>query len=121
MTTAKILKNKVITSLDDSKAVDIVALNVKELTTITDYMIICSGNSNRHVHAIASSLVEAAKHDKTPPLSVTGDDHGEWIIVDLNDVVVHIMLPATREFYNLEKLWQTGEVKKMLPERNIDE
>lgn len=106
------LKKLILASLDDSKARDIVALDVRELTDIADYMIICSGTSNRHTRTIASHLSVKSKASGVVPLSIEGEDTGEWVLVDLVDIVVHIMLPETREFYSLEKLWSApSEVK----------
>lgn len=96
-------------TLDDMKAMDIVVLDVQGITSIADYMVICSGNSTRHVKAIARELVEQAKHNGVRPLGVEGEQDSEWILVDLGDIVVHIMLPKARDFYNLEKLWGTVE------------
>ena len=94
-------------ALLDAKALDIVTIKVEELTTVTDHMVICSGTSRRHVQAIADKLVTEAKHLGNQPLSVTGKEQGEWILVDLADIVVHVMLRETRDHYNLEKLWDT--------------
>ena len=94
-----------IDALEDLKGEDIVVLDVRKLTDITDYMIVASGRSGRQVVALAEHLVMNAKHAKTPPIGVEGLDVGEWVLVDLGDVVVHVMQPEVREFYQLEKLW----------------
>jgi ribosome-associated protein len=91
--------------LDDMKAVDVLTLDVQHLTTVTDTMIIASGRSDRQVRAIASAIVEQCKKAGFRPIGVEGERSGEWVLVDLGGVVVHVMLPRVREFYNLEKLW----------------
>lgn len=100
--------------LDDMKAVDIVALNVGKLTSITDYMIIASGRTNRHVRSIADTVVEKAKEAECLVLGVEGQDFGEWVLVDLDDVIVHVMQPRTRDFYKLENLWSMDSSSKRL-------
>jgi ribosome-associated protein len=97
----------VISALEDLKAEDIRVLDVRHLTSVTDLMVIASGRSTRQVKALASNLVEKAKSQGVQPMGVEGDNVGEWVLVDLVDVVVHIMLPEVRDFYNLEKLWTT--------------
>lgn len=92
-------------ALDDMKADDVHVLDVRHLTTVTDTMVVASGRSDRHVRAIAGGVVEQAKKAGFRPLGVEGERSGEWVLVDLADVVVHVMLPRVREFYNLEKLW----------------
>ena len=92
-------------ALDDLKADNVQVLDVSHLTTVTDTMVIASGRSDRHVKAIAAAVVEQAKKAGFRPLGVEGERSGEWVLVDLADVVVHVMLPRVREFYNLEKLW----------------
>ena len=92
-------------ALDDLKAVDVHVLDVRHLTTVTDTMVVASGRSDRHVRAIAGAVVEHCKKAGFRPLGVEGERSGEWVLVDLADVVVHVMLPRVREFYNLEKLW----------------
>lgn len=95
-----------IDALNDLKAIDLVSIDVRELTNITDTMIICTGRSNRHVKSLADSVVTQAKQHKLSYIRVEGEKEGEWIIVDLADVVVHVMQPAAREFYKLEDLWE---------------
>jgi len=92
-------------ALEDLKAENVVQLDVRPQASFTDYMIFASGNSTRHVRAIADSVVESADKAGRPVLGVEGEDVGEWILVDLGDVVVHVMLPEVRNYYELEKLW----------------
>lgn len=99
----------VIQTLDDHKANDIKEIDVSSLTNVTDRMIICSATSTRHATALADKLLRAVRDEGIRPLGIEGQALGEWILVDLISVVVHIMLPATREFYDLEKLWRTTE------------
>jgi len=92
-------------ALEDVKARDVTVLDVRQLTDITDVMIIAAGTSNRQIKALAERVIEQAKAAGVPPLGTEGEKQGEWILVDLGDVVVHIMLPRMRAFYQLEKLW----------------
>jgi len=99
------VKTLVLDALDSLKSEDIRVLDVRRQASFTDYMIFASGNSRRHVNAIAEAVVEAAKSRGTTPLGVEGEDAGEWVLVDLGDVVIHVMQPDVRRFYDLEKLW----------------
>lgn len=105
MTDLQTLKDIVIDALEDIKAKDIVTLDVKPLTSVADLMIVASGTSNRHVKSIANNVREQVKLKGIQPLGVEGEEAAEWVLVDLGDIIVHIMLPDTRRFYDLEKLW----------------
>ena len=95
-------------ALEDMKAVDVRVIDVRDLTTITDVMVIAGGTSTRHVKAIADNVALEAKRHGVTALGVEGDKGAEWILVDLADVVVHVMMPEIRAFYALEKLWSVG-------------
>ena len=99
----------VLTAIDELKGQHVVHINVKPISSITDDMVFVSGSSNRHVKAIADKVVEDARMIGIKPIGVEGEETAEWILVDLGDVVVHIMLPKTREFYDLERLWSQSE------------
>ena len=102
------LSELVVDALDDVKAQDIVKLDVRDLTTVTDYMIVASGTSNRHVKALVDNVSEKAREAGRKPIGVEGEEGGEWVLLDLDETLVHVMLPKVREFYNLEKLWSLG-------------
>ena len=91
--------------LDDHKAIDIRCLDVSHLTSMMDFMIVASGRSDRHVRALGDALTTACKEKSIEVLGSEGQEAAEWLLVDLVDVVVHIMLPRAREFYEIEKLW----------------
>lgn len=98
----------VVEALDDVKAKDIVTLDVRNMTSVTDYMIVASGTSNRHVKALVDHVAEMARDAGHRPIGVEGEEGSEWVLLDLQDALVHVMLPRVRAFYNLEKLWSLG-------------
>lgn len=100
------LENLVTTALDDMKAVNVKVLDVRGITDIADTFVIASGNSDRHVRSIADRVIQSAKAAGIRTHGLEGARDSEWVLVDLNDVVVHVMLPRTREFYGLERLWE---------------
>jgi ribosome-associated protein len=99
------LKNVVLNALDDIKAYDVSSLEVKDMTPITDYMIIATGTSTTHIKAIADNVVSKVKDLALQPLGVEGKKGADWILIDLGDIVIHVMLANSREFYALDKLW----------------
>ncbi|XGA81277.1 ribosome silencing factor [Halomonas sp. CH40] len=99
------LKTLAVDALEELKARDITHLDVAKLTDVTDLMIIASGTSTRHVSALAQNLVEKAKEQELQPRGVEGGANADWVLVDLGDVVVHVMLPEARALYDLERLW----------------
>jgi len=107
------LSNLVVEALDDVKAIDIRVLDVEGISSFTDRMIIASGSTVRQVKALANSVVVSVKEAGSSVLGQEGENPGEWILLDLGDVVVHIMVPQVRDFYNLEKLWAVdGEMSQ---------
>ena len=93
-------------ALADMKAVDVRVIDVRGSNDVADFMVVASGNSDRHLRAIADRVVQMCKASGQRPLGVEGEGQGEWVLVDLPDVMVHVMLPRTREFYQLEQLWE---------------
>ncbi len=104
------LSELVVDALDDIKGQDIIILDVREMTMVTDYMIVASGTSHRHVRALADNVAETAAKAGHRPIGIEGEAGSEWVLLDLQDALVHVMLPKVREFYNLEKLWSLGPV-----------
>jgi ribosome-associated protein len=99
------LKNKIIESLEDIKAVNPVAINVKKISSLTDFMIIASGTSNRHITAISEKVIDGLKTNKIKEVKVEGQGGDDWVLVDAGDVIIHLMSSEAREFYDLESLW----------------
>ena len=99
------MKQAVVEALEDIKAKDIAVLNVSKLTSMTDYMIIASADSNRQTRALSSNVQDKLRELGMPPIGVEGEGSGDWVLVDFGAVVVHIMLPTVREYYSLEELW----------------
>ena len=99
------LRQLILTAIEDMKGEDVLELDVKGKTSVTDKLIIVSGTSSRHVKSIASNVAVEAKRNGSKPLGVEGETQGEWVLVDLGDIVVHVMQPHVRQFYDLEKLW----------------
>ena len=101
-----------ISTLEDLKAIDIQQINVAGQNPLTDLFVVASGNSSRHVKSMAEKLVMNAKAAGCQPLGIEGEREAEWVLVDLNDVIVHLMLPQSRAFYNLEKLWEASSQQR---------
>lgn len=99
------LKQFVIDKIEDLKGRDIIDLNVQGKSSVTDSMLVCSGNSKRHVISIAQNVVYESKQAGNAPVNVQGQEDGEWVLVDFGDIVLHVMQDETRDFYQLEKLW----------------
>ena len=106
------LKDVVIDALADMKALEVKVLDVRGLTDIADTMVIASGTSDRHVHSVAQRVVERTKEAGFRPHGVEGQQDSDWVLIDLNEMIVHVMLPRVREFYGLEKLWDMTVTKR---------
>ncbi|MDO7086059.1 ribosome silencing factor [Pseudocolwellia sp. AS88] len=100
------LKAFVIEKLEDMKGRDITVLDISKKSSFADYMIVCSGNSNRHVKSIAQSVAMECRAEGLEPLGIEGNDVGEWALVDLGEIIVHVMTESTRDLYQLEQLWE---------------
>tara|TARA_B100001057_G_scaffold227561_1_gene227917 strand:+ start:978 stop:1301 length:324 start_codon:yes stop_codon:yes gene_type:complete len=101
----KSLKNKIITTLEDIKAVNPVAIDVKKISSLADFMVIASGTSNRHIAAISERIIEGLKEEDISGIKIEGQSGDDWLLVDAGDVIVHLMSSEAREFYDLESLW----------------
>lgn len=103
------LQKIVLQALEDYKAIDIVDLDISSLTAIADRMIICTGTSRRHTQSISQNVIEKVKQNNGKIFGMQGSQEGEWILIDLGEIIVHVMLAESRQFYSLEKLWTTAE------------
>lgn len=106
------LRKLILDALDDAKARDVVVLDVRKVAVFTDYMIIGTGTSNRHVVAVADNVIERLTEHARRPAGVEGMEGGDWVLIDYGDVVIHVMRAQTRDFYNLEKLWSEAKQVK---------
>lgn len=102
------IQQSVLAALEDAKAQNVKSIDVRDITDITDYMVIASGTSSRHVKSVADKAASVLRDAGQKPLGREGEDTGEWILIDFGDVVLHVMQPAIREHYQLEKLWEHG-------------
>ncbi len=117
----EMLRDLVALSLDDGKALDVRVMDVRELTSITDYMVVASGRSSRQVKALKDRVLEAAREKDIRPIGVEGDGVCEWILIDFGDVIVHTMQQETRDFFQLEKLWDTRDRDRLAESIRDDE
>lgn len=104
--------DKVLASLEDSKAENIVSIDIQGKSTLGDYMVIASGRSNRHVAAVADHLLRAIKDAGMGQARVEGMASADWVLIDAGDIIVHVFRPEVREFYNLEKMWLTPDLEE---------
>lgn len=118
--TDAIITDLVVDALDDLKAVDTKIVDVRGLSSVMDFLVVASGNSSRHVKSLADNVVVKAKEAGCPPIGVEGENDADWVLVDLGDVVVHVMQPAARSFYDLERLW-SGEPETALESNAVSD
>lgn len=111
------LRDLITVSLDDGKANDIRVLDVREMTSITDYMVVASGRSSRQVKALKERVLDTARVHDVRPIGVEGENVGEWVLIDFGDVVVHAMQQETRDFFQLEKLWDNTAAETNVAEQ----
>lgn len=107
----KVLKELAVNTLEDMKGQDVVCLDIGKISSFADYMVVVTGTSNRHVKSLAAELKQAAKKADLPVPGVEGEDQGDWVLVDMGDVLIHVMLADTRALYDLESLWSMGNSK----------
>ncbi len=115
------LQKLTVNSLEDLKGQDIVVLDVADRTSVTDWMVVVTGTSARHVKSLASEVVEKSKEAGVRPLGMEGEEDGNWILVDLGDVLAHVMTRESRDFYALEKLWGIADPEELADSENQDD
>ncbi len=115
------LQKLTVNSLEDLKGQDIVVLDVADRTSVTDWMVVVTGTSARHVKSLASEVVEKSKEAGVRPLGLEGEEDGNWILVDLGDVLAHVMTRESRDFYALEKLWGIADPEELADSENQDD
>ena len=108
------ITKKVHKVLSDNKAKDIIKINLEKKSSIADFMIICSGTSNRHVISLSNYLVEALKKENLNTLNVEGIRNGDWVLVDAGDIIIHLFRSEVREYYGLEKMWAGEEINSYI-------
>ena len=118
--TDAIITDLVVDALDDLKAVDTKIVDVRGLSSVMDFLVVASGNSSRHIKSLADHVVVKAKEAGCTPIGVEGENDADWVLVDLGDVVVHVMQPAARSFYDLERLW-SGEPETALESNAVSD
>jgi ribosome-associated protein len=104
----------VINALQEVKAQKIIKLDVRNITTVTDFMIVASGTSTRHIKALADKVSKKSREAGYRPIGIEGQEGSEWVLIDLDAILVHLMLPQVRDFYNLEKLWSLEPISEIL-------
>ncbi len=110
-------KNLIIATLDQDKAHNICSIPLKEGSALADYMIIASGTSSRHVSALARKLKEKLNHEGIKQVTMEGLSQSDWVVIDAGDAIIHIFRPEVREFYNIEKMWDTGNMINVVPDQ----
>ena len=108
------ISKKIYKVLIDNKALDIIKIDLKKKSSIADFMIICSGTSNRHVISLSNYLVEALKKENLNTLNVEGKRNGDWVLVDAGDIIIHLFRNEVREYYGLEKMWAEEEINSYI-------
>ena len=114
ITLATDIYKKINKVLSDNKAKDIIKIDLKNKSSIAEFMIICSGTSNRHVISLSNYLLESLKKENLKTLNVEGKRNGDWVLVDAGDVIIHLFKNEVREYYALEKMWSTNEINSYL-------